>query len=214
MGWVVWSSAKELCKAPEGTGSSRWAEQPAPKRDVPELWGDTSAGDTAGLRHGASPGPRSPFEVLVNQMLVEILQLRLQKLHEWDDGLQREERGVREGTGGAYPAGHSKERGGVLLARASRAEGGPEGLPPTVRMWTGCAQSGPAANTGIKRSTWRFAPHCGVSQTPGMGQGEVGKGDGDLHQVGKDYSWLPETDGPGGTRPATYVLRLPGVIGR
>lgn len=32
-------------------------------------------------------------------MLIEILQLRLQELHERGDGLQREERGVGEGTG-------------------------------------------------------------------------------------------------------------------
>lgn len=36
VGWGVWSSAEELCKAPEGTSSSCWAEQPAPKWDVPE----------------------------------------------------------------------------------------------------------------------------------------------------------------------------------
>lgn len=45
--------------------------------------------------------PRSPFEVLLDQMLIEILQLRLQELHEGDDGLQREERGIGEGAGGA-----------------------------------------------------------------------------------------------------------------
>lgn len=79
VGWGLRSSAEGLCKAPEGTSSSHWAEQPAPKWEVPKPHGAGGTlllrdGDAAGIRH-ASPAPRLPFEVLLNQMLVEILQL-------------------------------------------------------------------------------------------------------------------------------------------
>ena len=86
--------------------------------------------------------------------------------------------------------------------------GGPEELLPTVRTWTGCAWS-------VLLPTW--APneaYEGLGPITGVGQGEVRKGDGSLHQVGKGYSQLPEKDGPGGAGPGTYILRLPGIIGR
>lgn len=40
-----------------------------------------------------------------------------------------------------------------------------------------------------------LGPIAGVSPAPGMGHGEVGKGHGGLHQVGKGYSQLPEKMG-------------------
>lgn len=120
--------------------------------------------------------PWSPFEVLLDQMLVEVLQLRLQELHERDDGLQREKRGVGKGMGGPYPAGHSTERGRVLLARASRVEVGLEGLPPTVKLWAGYAWCGPTANTGIKQSIRKSGSHCWCVPCPRHGLGRGGEG--------------------------------------
>lgn len=68
-------------------------------------------------------------------MLIEVLQLRLQELHEWDDGLQREERGRSEGRG-VYPAGHS--RPGRILEGLLPTEHG-QAVPAVVLLLIGAS---------------------------------------------------------------------------
>lgn len=79
----------------------------------------------------ATVHPWSPFEVLLDQMLVEVLQLQLQELHEWDDGLQREERGTGEGREGCIQQGTAGQGG-------SQSSSFPQNMGRLCLMWSCC----------------------------------------------------------------------------
>lgn len=162
-GWAGgWPSAEGLCKALGGSASSCQPQNgmaPSPT----ELRGCSCprGGDAGGLCHSASQVPWSPLEVLLDQMLIEVLQLRLQELHEWGDGLQREEGDwggqggrVQQGTAGqggslrgSFPTEHGQAVPAVLLllTRASSEACGGLGsslVCPVPQAWAGSSEGG------------------------------------------------------------------------
>lgn len=155
MGWGIWSLAKGLCKAPEGTGSSCWAEEPAPKWDVPKPHGAGGGHSCRGtvMLDSATVHPQCPGHLLKFSWTRCSLRYCSSDSRNFMSGMMdcSERKGAlgRAGGGGHIQQGTAGRGAEHCWLEPARREG-PEGLPPTVRMGASCAQPGPAAGTGIR----------------------------------------------------------------
>lgn len=95
---------------------------------------------------------------------------------------------------------------------------GQEGVQRGSFPQRGCRQAVPSLvllpTLASNEAYGGLGPITGVFHAPGVGQGEVGKGDGGLHQWARVIHNCLKKNGMEQTTPGTYVLWLPGVVGR